>query len=129
MLVLPACNKQAEGQRCDILNGDDDCDTSAGLVCRRTNQPVSGSAYCCPSTGASTHQECQATASSSDTGVADTGSVTTGTDASVAEETAPEASSEAAVGEVADTGSDATLQETDATLQETDATLQETDGD
>jgi hypothetical protein len=55
------CAKQAEGERCDVNNGDLDCDT--GLVCRGEAQlsiQGRGFALCCPSTGTSKVDACQA---------------------------------------------------------------------
>jgi len=54
-LVLAACGKQAEGERCDINSGSLDCET--GLVCRSADQlsiqgqGLRGWALCCPPDG------------------------------------------------------------------------------
>ncbi|MEO8185063.1 MAG: hypothetical protein ABI895_40170, partial [Deltaproteobacteria bacterium] len=58
------CAKQAEGERCDLNNGDLDCDT--GLVCRGeasslSIQGIRGAALCCPATGATTVDACRTT--------------------------------------------------------------------
>lgn len=50
--VAAGCSRQAQGQRCDHKNGDDDCDTAAGLVCTPGGQLGSQSDICCPPTGA-----------------------------------------------------------------------------
>lgn len=51
LLVGTACSKQGEGERCDINNGDLDCDT--GLICVGEEQisiTGTGVALCCPIT-------------------------------------------------------------------------------
>lgn len=50
-LILTACGKQAEGERCDLNSGSPDCE--AGLVCRGADQlslqgQGRGVALCCP---------------------------------------------------------------------------------
>lgn len=48
-LILTACAKQGEGERCDINSGSLDCDV--GLVCRSADQlsiQGPGWALCCP---------------------------------------------------------------------------------
>lgn len=49
-LVLTACGKQAEGERCDLNSGSNDCE--AGLLCRNADQlsitTGRGWALCCP---------------------------------------------------------------------------------
>ncbi len=47
--VTPACGKQSEGERCDQLNGDDDC--SDGLVCTPGSQVGQKKDVCCPASG------------------------------------------------------------------------------
>jgi hypothetical protein len=57
------CAKQAEGERCDLNNGDLDCDT--GLVCRgEANLSIKGRgiALCCPAVGDTKVDACRATA-------------------------------------------------------------------
>jgi hypothetical protein len=59
------CAKQAEGERCDLNNGDFDCDT--GLLCRGEAQLSlrgngKGVALCCPSSGETKVDACRATA-------------------------------------------------------------------
>lgn len=47
--VFAACSNQGEGERCDSLNGNDDCKTDEGLECYpaiRLNN--AGSDRCCP---------------------------------------------------------------------------------
>jgi hypothetical protein len=50
-LILTACGKQGEGERCDVNSGSLDCDV--GLVCRSADQlsiqgQLRGVALCCP---------------------------------------------------------------------------------
>jgi hypothetical protein len=48
-LILTACGKQGEGERCDLNSGSLDCET--GLVCRSADQlsiTGRGWALCCP---------------------------------------------------------------------------------
>ena len=51
LLLGSGCSKQGEGERCDINNGDIDCDT--GLICVGQDQisiTGTGVALCCPLT-------------------------------------------------------------------------------
>jgi hypothetical protein len=62
-LVLSACGKQGEGERCDLNSGNLDCEV--GLVCRSADQlsiqEETGWALCCPpDNGAPTVAACQA---------------------------------------------------------------------
>lgn len=46
---LVACSDSTEGERCEVLNGNDDC--SVGLVCLRkedVNAPYKNGDRCCP---------------------------------------------------------------------------------
>lgn len=59
------CAKQAEGERCDLNNGDLDCDT--GLACRgeanlSIQGGIRGAALCCPSAGEITVDACRTAA-------------------------------------------------------------------
>jgi hypothetical protein len=49
-LILTACGKQGEGERCDLNSGSPDCEV--GLVCRSADQiglqALPGWALCCP---------------------------------------------------------------------------------
>ena len=47
--LLPACGKQGEGQRCDVANGNDDCED--GLVCTKKKDLGTLSDICCPPAG------------------------------------------------------------------------------
>ncbi len=49
LAFTPACDKQAEGERCDQLNGNDDC--ADGLVCTPGSQVGQKKDVCCPSSG------------------------------------------------------------------------------
>lgn len=59
-LAIVACSNQSEGERCDSLNGDEDCQTDEGLVCYPA--PLlnnAGSDRCCPRDRAqATHPVC-----------------------------------------------------------------------
>jgi hypothetical protein len=90
VFVVQACGKQSEGMRCELLNGNDDCESS--LIC----STKCGFSICCPSTGGST-AECQEKCS------------TIGNDAAVAE-TSADAPAEVA----ADTGAPETTADTGA---------------
>lgn len=49
-VALSACSNYGEGERCETLNGNDDCDD--GLVCTPKSQltaPFNSSDRCCPS--------------------------------------------------------------------------------
>ncbi len=61
LIAIAACSNQGEGERCDVLNGNNDCNTSDGLICYRAadlnNSPLSD--RCCPSNRAeATHPVC-----------------------------------------------------------------------
>jgi hypothetical protein len=44
-----ACSNQAEGERCETLNGNDDCNTGGGLICYPAALLVgTTSDRCCP---------------------------------------------------------------------------------
>jgi hypothetical protein len=45
-LAVSACSNQAEGERCDRLNNDDDC--QEGLVCKPGTELGSNADTCCP---------------------------------------------------------------------------------
>ncbi len=51
-----ACSSQAEGQRCNIDNGNDDCDE--GLVCTSSRDLGGNADICCPASGVSTAPDC-----------------------------------------------------------------------
>jgi hypothetical protein len=52
-ILLVACGKQSEGQRCDLRNGSADCES--GLVCTPGDElngiEGKGAALCCPPEG------------------------------------------------------------------------------
>jgi len=56
--VAPGCGLQGEGERCDQLNGNDDC--SAGLICVLGADLGQQSDVCCPD-GAITDRRCAPT--------------------------------------------------------------------
>jgi hypothetical protein len=49
LCALPSCGKQAEGQRCDVLAGDSDCEDN--LVCTAKDTLGTLSDICCPPAG------------------------------------------------------------------------------
>jgi hypothetical protein len=49
IVALAACSNQGEGERCELLNGNDDCNGDEGLICYAANQLTnSTSDRCCP---------------------------------------------------------------------------------
>ena len=50
-LLACACSRQAEGERCDPLNGDQDCED--GLICVSSSEldQIEQGALCCPPRG------------------------------------------------------------------------------
>ena len=99
--VFQACGTQSEGMRCELLNGNEDCESS--LTC----QERCGFSLCCPASGGSVaecRQECATTGTdtgvttdtgtvvdtgtTTDTGAADTGAPDTGSDTGTAADTA-----------------------------------------
>jgi hypothetical protein len=89
-LVFPACGKQSEAERCELTNGNNDCDP--GLVCEH-HEAVS-SEICCPigSPENGTTAECRSDKGEppKDSGVVDTAVPDTSTaDTGSAETTAP----------------------------------------
>lgn len=60
LVSLVACANMAEGDRCEVLNGNDDC--QSGLVCLpagQVNQPYNNSDRCCPvDRSTATHPAC-----------------------------------------------------------------------
>jgi hypothetical protein len=79
LLAITACSNQGEGERCEELNNNDDCDTSAGLICYPAAQLGSGlnSARCCPADRSkATHPVCR-------------GVITVGGDATTTADTGP----------------------------------------
>lgn len=51
-----ACSNQGEGARCEIENGDDDC--QEGLVCTTAEQLGGNADICCPPGGVSENPAC-----------------------------------------------------------------------
>lgn len=55
--LVAACSNQSIGQRCDVNNGNDDCEN--GLICMTHDTLGSDSDLCCPPTGTDpSHPEC-----------------------------------------------------------------------
>ena len=88
LLWVAGCADQEEGQRCDPLNGNNDC--AAGLVCVRADKLalVEVGAVCCPPAGEDENavKECRAELQASDGGntvlpIADAGGASTMLDA------------------------------------------------
>ena len=49
IVALAACSNQGEGERCDVLNGHDDCKTDQDLRCYPANQLTNTTSdRCCP---------------------------------------------------------------------------------
>ncbi|MBX3220700.1 MAG: hypothetical protein KF795_09285 [Labilithrix sp.] len=58
--AVAACSNQGEGERCEILNGDDDCKSDEGLSCYPADQLRDKTAErCCPrDRSKATHPAC-----------------------------------------------------------------------
>jgi hypothetical protein len=57
VLLLPfACSSQSEGQRCNVDNGNDDCES--GLECKSSRELGGNADICCPISGPSESPEC-----------------------------------------------------------------------
>jgi hypothetical protein len=61
ILIASACSNQGEGERCELLNGNDDCKTDEGLICFPSAQlRNTTSDRCCPADRArATHPVCK----------------------------------------------------------------------
>jgi hypothetical protein len=61
LALIAACSNQGEGERCESLNGDDDCKTDEGLVCYPAALLTNTSSdRCCPRDRATaTHPVCK----------------------------------------------------------------------
>jgi hypothetical protein len=71
--AAPGCSRQGEGERCDTLNGDEDC--NSGLVCVGKAQLGQNSDTCCPASLVSTDRRCVPVVGGTTSG----GDTTTGT--------------------------------------------------
>ncbi len=67
-----ACSSQGEGQRCNVDNGNDDCEE--GLVCTSSRELGGNADICCPASGTSNSPDC----TKGGTTAAGTGGGTTG---------------------------------------------------
>jgi hypothetical protein len=95
-VALAACNNQNEGERCDSLNGNEDCDQDKNLTCVPAAQLTNTiSDRCCPVDRA------QATSAVCKTPVSGIG----GGDAAAPADTGPPSTADATVGDA--TGADA----------------------
>ena len=47
-VLLLACGRQAEGERCDTANGDDDCESGLRCVSNTELSQIEEGALCCP---------------------------------------------------------------------------------
>lgn len=63
-MIASACSNQGEGERCEILNGNDDCNTEEGLICfPMTQLRNTNSDRCCPADRSrATHPVCKTSA-------------------------------------------------------------------
>ena len=61
IVVASACSNQGEGERCESLNGNEDCKTDEGLICYPQAQlRNSNSDRCCPlDRSTATHPVCK----------------------------------------------------------------------
>ncbi|MBX3261261.1 MAG: hypothetical protein KIS78_07125 [Labilithrix sp.] len=93
---VAACSNQGEGERCEVLNGDDDCKTDEGLVCYPMDQLRNASSdRCCPADRSkATHPVCV------------TPTTVIG-DATTPADTGPAPSEDASTGDASDASSDA----------------------
>jgi len=95
IVVLAACSNQGEGERCDHLNGDDDCKTDEGLICYEAkflNQ--TNSDRCCPKDRSQAREAvCQTPVS------------IVGNDAQAPADTGPSTTAEASVSDAGDAAS------------------------
>jgi len=96
LAVLSACSNYGEGERCETLNGNDDCEN--GLTCTPANQlvaPFNSSDRCCP------FDRSQATVASCKPGTSTIGNTPPPAD------TGPPDTSTGDAADAADTGTDA----------------------
>lgn len=92
VLIAAACSNQGEGERCEVDNRNEDCDTSAGLICYPAGQLNSSSDRCCPADRSkATNPICKA-------------AVTIGVDATTPADTGPAPSTDGATSDAADSG-------------------------
>lgn len=63
IMIASACSNQGEGERCEVLNGNDDCKTDEGLICYPEAQlRNANSDRCCPADRSrATHPVCKTT--------------------------------------------------------------------
>jgi len=77
VLAAASCSNQGQGDRCDVNNGDSDCES--GLVCTPLsvlpglNDTSSNAAICCPPPGTNTSSTIDACSRSSRTVTTDSG--------------------------------------------------------
>lgn len=66
LLSVPGCSQQGQGERCDSINGDTDCDT--GLSCIPKQKLLDGvTDRCCPAENTETDARCHRVSSSTST--------------------------------------------------------------
>jgi len=105
--IASACSNQGEGERCEALNGNDDCRTEEGLICYPANQlKDTNSDRCCPADRRKATQPVCKT------------STDVGTDATAPPDTGPPPGAEAGAGaDAAEAGSSDAGEDADAADQ------------
>lgn len=69
LALTTGCNRQGEGERCDLRNYDLDCDQDEDLECiPLEGSTVRNAAVCCPRSGRTTNEACLGTDVSLDGG-------------------------------------------------------------
>jgi hypothetical protein len=89
LVSVLACGEQGEGERCDLDNGDSDCES--GLVCTPASDLIRvaggdspGAALCCPAQGQASVSACIAGSFGGGGGVGGSGAATGGAGGSTA---------------------------------------------
>jgi len=72
LVSAASCAKEGVGERCDVQNNNDDCDTSMNLSCV-PDRLVSGAYICCPPANVASTDACNGASARLGTGGADSG--------------------------------------------------------